>query len=303
MRRTAAGAAVRGSVGAAFRSGFGAAARATTGAALLAALAASATAQTLPDRAGGTAGAVQPPLPAGAVQPRLPAALPIEGLVAAQSGRQTRRFARYGAIAGGLGGLAVGTWMALYCAGTSSDGGCVRAVPLLGAFGAVSGGAAGAIIGAAVPVPGHAGTIASGGAAAGVAHASIGDERGAVFTGAGTAARLYVHAELRPWLALGPEVGIASFGGGGDIRHIAVATRFTAAGRRVAPFATVHLGAYDSTAPSLEYFGGGFGLGARVRPGLSERLFVDVEARYSRNLQHIEPMRMRGLSVSGGLYW
>jgi hypothetical protein len=28
-----------------------------------------------------------------------------------------------------------------------------------------------------------------------------------------------------------------------------------------------------------------------------------VEGRYSRNLQNIEPMRMRSLSISGGLYW
>jgi hypothetical protein len=229
---------------------------------------------------------------------------------AAQPRRQTRRIARYGAIAGGIAGAGVGGFMALWCTGTASDG-CFWALPVVTGLGIVSGAAGGAILGAAVPGPGHDGVtpIASGGVMAGVARATLTrrglDEAGEPLQSeqTGPMARVHVYAELTPWFGLGPELGIASFGDAGDVRHIAVSTRFFMAGGRVAPFATVHLGAYDSTDASLEYLGGGVGIGARIQPAAGRRFFVDVEGRHSRNAQNIEPMRMWSLGVSGGVYW
>jgi hypothetical protein len=273
-----------------------------------------------------------PPSPALAAAPLAEsAAAPDGGAAVMLQQRQTRRGARYGAIAGGIVGLGMGGFMGLYCAGTQSPNDhCWRPVPLIIGLGIVSGAAAGAILGAAVPGPDAAArpgaadttgapaarprSIGSAGLAAGVAHASIEDGTGEVARGGGTTARLNLYGELRPWLALGPELGIASFGSAGDIRHIAVATRIGLGGglggrdgrfgnSRIIPFVTVNAGAYDTTGPSLEFFGGGAGLGVRYHAGRDGRFFADVEGRYSRNLQNIEPMRMRSLSISGGLYW
>jgi hypothetical protein len=233
------------------------------------------------------------------------APFPADEAGALQPRRQTLRWARYGAIAGGATGLGMGALLAIYCAGTSD--GCIGVVPAFTAIGLVSGAAAGAIIGAAIPASGAGpGTIASAGLSVGVARATIGgrgrpDEALDAQRVSGTAARANVYAELTPWMGLGPEVGIASFGDAGDIRHVAVATRFMLPARRVSPFVTAHLGAYDSTEPSLEYLGGGFGAGARLHGG--SRFFVDVEARYAANMQVIEPMRMQAVTISGGLYW
>jgi hypothetical protein len=226
-----------------------------------------------------------------------------------QPRRQTWRYARYGAIAGGVTGLAVGGYMALYCSGTQ-EGGCSGAVPLLTALGIASGAAAGAILGAAVPGEGavRGQTIASGGFAAGVARASIagmparGRPEAPPVERTGPAARFNIYAQLTPWFGLGPELGTAGFGDAGDVRHIAVAARFSGSGR-VAPFSTINLGAYESTVPSLEYLGGGVGLGARMHPFAQRNFFLDVEGRHARNAQNIEPMRMWTVSVSGGLYW
>jgi hypothetical protein len=252
---------------------------------------------------------VLPPLAALGLTP-LPVAPGSDQGGVLQPRRQTRRVARYGAIAGGIAGLGVGGFMALWCSGTGDSDNCFWAVPLVTGFGIVSGAAAGAIIGAAIPGPGHDGSspIASGGLTAGVARASItgrgipgeGEPRPASHTG--TLARFNVYAELTPWFGLGPELGIAGFGDAGDVRHIAVSTRFMASGR-VAPFSTVHFGAYDSTDASLEYLGGGIGAGVRIHGVAGRRMFVDLEARHSRNAQNIEPMRMWSLGFSGGLYW
>lgn len=257
------------------------------------------------------------------VVPALPLHSPAPFTVAAdewqqarQPRRQTRRFATWGAIGGGVAGALAGGWMALYCSSGSGDS-CWPVFPLMTGFGAAAGGIGGAIIGAAVPGPGATGAaqpIGSASVSAGIASGSVSGlpvpapdgsytgERTA--SGSGVSARANVYAELTPWLALGPELGIAHLDGdAGDVRHVAVAARISGRRGRVMPFATVNAGAYDSARPSLEYLGGGIGAGARLHPSGSDRFFLDVEARYARNLQNIEPMRLRGLSVSGGLSW
>jgi hypothetical protein len=229
---------------------------------------------------------------------------PAAGWQAAAPRRQTWRYARIGAIAGGAAGLVVGGWMALYCSSTA-EGGCFLALPAFTFLGAASGFAAGAIIGATVPASGSVPaerSIGSGGIGVGAANATIGFEDGTTQQRGGSALRANAWAELRPWLALGPEVGIGSFGDAGNVRHIAVATRLSPGRGRVVPFATANLGAYDSTGPSLEYLGGGIGAGARLRTA-DGRFYVDVEARHSRNAQNIDPMRMNSLTVAGGIYW
>ncbi|HSJ23158.1 MAG TPA: hypothetical protein VK929_00640 [Longimicrobiales bacterium] len=274
----------------------------------------------------GLAGAAGLPGPAGAAGTR---GLPATWLEQERRGRQTWRFARYGALLGGAAGLTVGGLYALYCSGGAYND-CGSVWLGMTALGVVSGFVGGAIIGAAVPAPrpadgpggpgadparppeepaagpvrtGRPGSaIGSGTVAAGLARASIADEGGSVMTGTGPVARLTVLAELRPSFALGPELGLGSFGDAGDVRHVAVAARVRSTGR-VAPFGTVSLGAWDSTGPSLEYLGGSVGGGVRMEAGTRGRYFLEVDARHARNAQSIAPMRMWSLTVSGGLYW
>jgi hypothetical protein len=248
------------------------------------------------------------------------AALDAPGLSAGQQQprRHTMRGLRIGAITGALAGAGVGTLMALWCAGTSD--GCMAAIPLLTVFGAASGAAAGAIIGAAVPteagrddpaqptspVPAPGRRIGSFSMSVGDAQATIMDEgeQFTAFDGGGIAFRANVYAELRPWFAIGPDLGVASFGDGGTIRHAAVGVRGTwPVHPSFAPYISANAGAYDSSLPSLEYLGGGLGVGFRVTPVRGSRAFLDLEARSSRNLQNIAPMRMRTISVGGGIYW
>jgi hypothetical protein len=237
-----------------------------------------------------------------------------------QPRRQTRRGARIGAIAGTVAGLGIGSLMALWCRGLSS-GTCDAAIPIVTVLGGVSGAVGGAIIGAAIPTeaaaPGTAAPpverrIGSATLVLGAAHArqegytgewAEGPVSARWIEGSGPAARANVYAELRPWLAIGPEAGIAWAGDLGRVRHAAVSIRGTGAMGRVNPYVAVNLGAYQSTGPSLEFLGGGIGAGVRLAPRSDSRSFVDVDARYSRNLQHIEPLRMHGLNVGGGFYW
>jgi hypothetical protein len=234
-----------------------------------------------------------------------------------QPRRHTMRGLRIGAITGALVGAGAGTLMALWCAGTSD--GCLAAIPIVTVFGAASGAAAGAIIGAAIPteagraepsqpaspVPAPGRRIGSFSMSVGDAQARISDEaEQAAFDGGGIAFRATVHAELRPWFAIGPDLGVASFGDGGTIRHAAVGVRGTwPVHPAFTPYISANAGAYDSSEPSLEYLGGGLGIGFRVTPVRGSRAFLDLEARSSRNLQNIAPMRMRTLSVGGGIYW
>jgi hypothetical protein len=239
---------------------------------------------------------------------------------AQQPRRQTRRGAGIGAIVGTIAGLGIGSLMALWCRGLSSEP-CDAAIPMVTVLGGVSGAVGGAIIGAAIPT--EAGTpgapapaverrIGSATLALGAAHARQegypgewveGPRTAAWVEGSGPAARANVYAELRPWLAIGPEAGIVRAGDLGRVRHAAVSVRVTRPMGQLSPYVAVNAGAYQSTGPSLEFLGGGIGAGVRLAPRSGSRSFVDIDARYSRNLQHIEPMRMRGLNVGGGVYW
>jgi hypothetical protein len=239
---------------------------------------------------------------------------------AQQPRRQTRRGARIGAVVGTIAGLGIGSLMALWCRGLSSER-CDAAIPMVTVLGGVSGAVGGAIIGAAVPTeaatpgapaPAVERRIGSATLVLGAASArqegypgerAEGPRTAAWVEGSGPAARVNVYAELRPWLAIGPEAGIAWAGDLGRVRHAAVSARGTRPMRQVNPYVAVNVGAYQSTGPSLEFLGGGIGAGLRLAPRSGSRSFVDIDARYSRNLQHIEPMRMRGLNVGGGFYW
>ena len=252
-----------------------------------------------------------------------PAASAVAGDVTQQQrtgGRYTKRGMVIGAIAGTLAGIGIGSFLALLC--ESEGDGCDNALPVVTVLGAASGAVAGAIIGAAIPRPARepADTVAqtptpqperqasprrigSATVAVGGAVATIRDGVGPEFEGSGPALRFGLAAELLPWLALGPEVGQAWFGDGGTIRHGALAVRLTLPRPRIAPYVSVNGGAYDSSAPSLEYLGGGLGVGARITPVTGHRYFVDAELRASRNIQNIEPMHMTSLSIGAGLYW
>jgi hypothetical protein len=237
-----------------------------------------------------------------------------------QPRRQTRRGARIGAVVGALTGLGIGSLMALWCRGLSTEP-CDAAIPVITVLGGVSGAVGGAIIGAAVPTeaatpgtpaPAVERRIGSATLSLGAAHARQegypgdwvdGPRTAAWVEGSGPAARANVYAELRPWLAIGPEAGIVWAGDLGRVRHAAVSIRVTRSMRQLSPYVAVNAGAYQSTGPSLEFLGGGIGAGVRLAPRLGSRSFVDIDARYSRNLQHIEPMRMRGVNVGGGFYW
>jgi hypothetical protein len=239
---------------------------------------------------------------------------------AQQPRRHTRRGARIGAVVGAITGLGIGSLMALWCRGLSSEP-CDAAIPMVTVLGGVSGAVGGAIIGAAIPTeaatpgapaPAVARRIGSATLVLGAAHARQegypgewvdGPRTASWVEGSGPAARANVYAELRPWLAIGPEAGIVWAGDLGRVRHAAVSVRVTRPMRQLSPYVAVNAGAYQSTGPSLEFLGGGIGAGVRLAPRPGSRSFVDIDARYSRNLQHIEPMRMRGVNVGGGFYW
>lgn len=229
-----------------------------------------------------------------------------------QEERHTRRGAVIGALIGGAGGLAFGTLLGLFCEAESD--GCWAAVPLLGLAGAAGGALIGGILGATVPRDGgepsapdehpddatepssRTGSFA---VAAGLSGVDITNTTEA----SGVALRATLSAELRPSLAIGLEAGQSFLGDAGDVRHAAVAVRATWPRARVSPYLNGNLGYYDMTAPSLEFFGGSLGLGARVLPEAESGWFIDVEARHSRNLQNIEPLRMNTLLAGIGLYW
>jgi hypothetical protein len=235
-----------------------------------------------------------------------------------QPRRETRRGLRIGAVTGAIVGAGIGSLIAVWC--EAMGDGCLAAIPIVTVLGTASGAAAGAIIGAAIPAerapapPGGAvqpapavdRRIGSFSMSVGDAQATLIDEgeQHVLFDGGGIAVRANVYAELRPWFAIGPDLGVAWFGDAGTIRHAAVGVRgswpLTPA---FAPYISANAGAYDSSSPSLEYLGGGLGLGFRVTPVRGNRAFLDLEARSSRNLQNIAPMRMRTLSVGGGVYW
>ncbi len=236
--------------------------------------------------------------------------------------RYTRRGLVVGAILGGLGGLGFGTLLGLLCA-TEGDS-CWWVIPATGLVGAAGGAAVGAIIGAAVPraaedTPARVDTVrvpaplpaprvveedhtGSFGIAVGRSNATV---HGAseVFEGTGTALRANVYAELLPWFAIGPEAGQVWLGEGGEIRHAALALRGTWPLGVVSPYVAGNMGVYQTTGPSLEFLGGGIGAGARVTPFTGRRVYLDAEARWSRNTHNIDPMRVTTLSVGGGLYW
>jgi hypothetical protein len=239
---------------------------------------------------------------------------------AQQPRRQTRRGARIGAVVGTIAGFGIGSLMALWCRGLSSEP-CDAAIPMVTVLGGVSGAVGGAILGAAVPTeaatpgapaPAVGRRIGSATLVLGAAQArqegypgewSEGPRTPAWVEGSGPAARANLYAELRSWLAIGPEAGIVWAGDLGRVRHAAVSVRVTRPMRQLSPYVAVNAGAYQSTGPSLEFLGGGIGAGVRLAPRPGSRSFVDIDARYSRNLQHIEPMRLRGLNVGGGVYW
>lgn len=230
------------------------------------------------------------------------------------SGRYTKQGLIVGALAGGLGGLGFGTLLGLFC--EAEGDGCWGAVPIITLIGAAGGGAAGAIIGAAIPrrrtprdtsaappVRERPRRIGSFEIVLGRAHATIHGATSTPFRGVGPEFRANLFAELRPWIAIGPEVGQAWFDEGGNIRHAGVTLRTTWSRRTISPYAALNLGAWQTTAPSLEFFGGSFGAGARISPLADAPFFADVEARYSRNLHNIEPMRMKSLSFGVGFTW
>jgi hypothetical protein len=246
---------------------------------------------------------------------------PVDGpwrLDAAQSRRHTRRGLRTGAVIGVIGGLGLGGMTALICA--MAGGRCPAAIPVITILGAGAGAIGGAIIGAAIPDEAAspprtdpterrrdgpaAGRIGSGSVALGGASALLHDEGERVhYDGGGATLRANLYAELKPWLAIGPEVGVATFGAGGRVNHGALAVRGTASLGPVSPYVSAHAGAYQTTGPGLVFLGGGMGLGARYSPAPDRPFFIDIEARTQRHLQVIAPMRMHVLSVGAGLYW
>lgn len=263
----------------------------------------------------------------------LPVVAPVDSVAAVlppdMQERYTKRGAIIGAALGAAGGLGFGVLLALFC--EAEGDGCWGIPPLLGLAGALGGGLVGGILGAAVPredgavperreprdepreppadtlrertpyeevfaPPPRTGSLAL---AAGYADADIAGTR----EGAGPAARLHVAAEIGSWLSIGLEGGQSFLGDAGNVRHGAVTLRATLPRRRVSPYVNGNLGYYQMTEPSLEFFGGSLGVGARILPGDYSRWFIDVEARHSRNLQNIEPLRMNALLAGIGWYW
>ncbi|MEX2608901.1 MAG: hypothetical protein WEA24_03080 [Gemmatimonadota bacterium] len=229
--------------------------------------------------------------------------------------RSTRRGLIIGAVAGAAVGLGIGSFIALYC--VSENDSCPGAIPVVGLLGAASGALAGAVLGAAIPAraprepatpdrpAGSWGETDTGSfaVAAGAAHARIEDDSSLLHEGSGWSVRAVFLAELKPWLALGPELGYASFGAGGEVRQGAAAVQLRWPGARIRPYVGAQLGAYQMTLPSLEFLGGGISAGARVRPFARRRHFVEVEARLSSQVQNIAPMAVRALSLGVGTAW
>lgn len=248
--------------------------------------------------------------------------------------RYTKRGLIIGAIAGAAGGLGFGGFTALLCQAESDD--CLWVIPATTLIGAAGGAAIGALIGAAIkrepetrmPIDTisavadrrartdtvrpdereahRASALLRTGSfslALGRADATIHTPAADPFVGDGTAVRVAAYAELRPWLALGGELGQAWLGNAGNVRNAGLAARATWAMALFSPYLSANLGLYQTTGPSLEFFGGALGAGARVTPVAGGRFFVDLEARASRNLHNIEPMRMTTISVGSGLYW
>lgn len=224
--------------------------------------------------------------------------------------RQTLRGARIGAIVGAIGGFGAGGFLALICRAENDR--CDGAIPLLTVLGSASGAIGGAILGAAVPAdppprrapaPTAARRTGSATLSAGAAHGRV-DDFGNVdgYAGSGLALRANLFAELRPWLAIGPDAGIAWAGDDSRIRHVALGVRSTWQRGTISPYVAANVGAYQATRPSLEFLGGALGVGARWQP-TGGRMFLDVEGRLSRNVQNIEPMRMRSVYAGAGMYW
>jgi hypothetical protein len=223
--------------------------------------------------------------------------------------RQTRRGARIGAVVGVIGGTALGSLTALWCVAFGDP--CYWTIPAGAVAGAASGAAAGAIIGAAIPAeapsaaaeratPRRIGSVAlsAGAASANVPAAELtGHEQAS-----GVAVRVNLAAELRPWLALGPDAGMAFFGGDERIRHIALEARLTLPSHPVSPYIAGNLGAYQATRPSLEFLGGSVGAGARWTFA-GRRRFIDAGIRRTSNVQYIDPVRMTGVYIGGGTWW
>jgi len=176
--------------------------------------------------------------------------------------RSTRRGLIIGAVAGAAVGLGIGSFIALYC--SSERDSCPAAIPVVGLLGAASGALAGAVLGAAIPArsprepaapdrpAGSRGETDTGSfaVAAGAAHARIEDDSSLLHEGSGWGVRAVFLAELKPWLALGPELGYASFGAGGAVRQGAAAVQLRWPGARIRPYVGAQLGAYQTTLPS-----------------------------------------------------
>ena len=229
-----------------------------------------------------------------------------------EPGRHTKRGAIIGGVIGTAAGLGIGTFLALFCE-TESDG-CAGLVLPVTLIGTVTGAVSGAIIGSAIPrgetraAPPATGDkprrVGSFSVEGGLATAKIEDMSGDnLFSGAGGAVQANLYAELKPWLAIGPEGGYAFFGDGGKIRHGSLAFRFTREMDRISPYLGANIGAYQTTLISTEYLGGGVSLGARINPTRNARTFVDLNARYNRHLQNIAPMQMGALSIGFGTSW
>jgi hypothetical protein len=226
--------------------------------------------------------------------------------------RHTKEGLIIGTALGTATGFGIGTFIKLLCETESDD--CDKALPVITVLGAVSGAIAGAIIGSAIPkgrrdpdvtpteVPVRD-RIGSASISIGAGAFRLRDAVGITSRGNGAVMRANVYAELKPWLALGPEVGIVRGGEAGSVRHGALSVRASMDRDRFSPFVAANLGAYQSTGPSLEYLGAGIAVGTRYSHARDSRFFLDIESRFQRNAQNIEPMRAAVLSVGAGTYW
>ena len=241
-----------------------------------------------------------------AVQP------PLGSTYTQEQERHTRTGLIVGTALGAATGLGIGTFIKLLC--ESEGDGCDNALPVITVLGAVGGAVAGAIIGSAIPKgprdPAVTATevpvrnrIGSASISFGAGAFRLRDAIGVTSRASGAAVRANVYAELKPWLALGPEVGIVLGGDEGNVRHGALAVRASMDRDRFSPYIAANLGAYQSTGPSLEYLGGGIAVGTRYSQSRDSRFFLDIESRLQSNTQNIEPMRAAVLSVGAGTYW
>lgn len=249
-----------------------------------------------------------------------------------ERGRHTKRGALIGGGIGALGGFGAGVFISLLCASEGDDDDCRGVVPIMTLLGAGAGALGGAIIGAAIPRagaragPAPADSVPDAPAArrrigsASLAASFVGARSGMVIAPqpdeawrAGVGLRFNFFAELGSWFAIGPQLGMASLERGGGVRHAALAVRASRPGQRIAPYLVADLGAYQSrqdvtfegyeSTGTLEFLGGSLGAGARVFPFSSNRLFLDVDARWHRHAQNIEPFDMTALSLGLGRVW